>query len=856
MNAAARIADRAPSNGAPANGARLVATDGRPLPLAGTLLRADACAGLCRVVLEQRFVNPHAEPLTVTYLVPLPADGAVAGYAFRIGDVRVVGEIDRKRRARERFEEALIQGRTAALLEQERSSLFTQRVGNVPPGAEVVCELTIDQPLAWTEGGWEWRFPTVVAPRFLGEPGRVADAARVTVDVADGPVAARAGLALTLRDTLTGAPSSPSHALRVERDTVTLAADAALDRDIVVRWPVSMPAAHAALDVARPSPRRSGAAGAPRTGSAFGALTLVPPALKPRAVPRDLIVLIDTSGSMGGEPLDQARRVVGALVDALGPTDQLELIEFSDQPRRWTSRPQPATQDNKQAAHKWLRKLRASGGTWMRDAIIEALAPLRGEAQRQVVLVTDGLIGFESEIVAEILDRLPRGSRVHAVGVGSGVNRSLTGPAARAGRGVEIVCSLGEDVEPLVRRLMARTAAPLVVDLEVSGPAVRAVGPARLPDLFAGAPARLCLELAPEGGELVVSGRTADGEWTQRLSVPPTAIGEGSPAVVALYGREAVEDLEARAAAGAGASVDPEIEALGLEFSISTRLTSWIAVSETVTVDPTAPTRQVTQPHELPHGMSAEGVGLRPAGRASASLTQAGGLGGFGSFAEAVEAAKSMARPSAPMGGPGAPAPMAPPPPPRSAPSTGAPPPQAASYDDLEAEEAEEADEGGPSMQAPLDDDAFGDAELDEPPLEPAPAQPAKKRASLFGRLREMIGGRGEKEEKEEKAEKDAEKAKGAAPRLRRLRGRIVLQSDDRLVIEVAVDAELDWSRPESVVLALADRTTNLATLEPAGTTSPRTLRPGQTLRLVISLHVPLNADPTEIRMGDVVIDL
>ena len=105
----------------PSSGGRLVSVDGKTLPLLGAALDAEACAGLARVVLEQRFRNPYAEPLAVTYLLPLPADGAVSGFSFRIGDRTIAGVVDRREAARERFERALIDGKTAALLEQDRS---------------------------------------------------------------------------------------------------------------------------------------------------------------------------------------------------------------------------------------------------------------------------------------------------------------------------------------------------------------------------------------------------------------------------------------------------------------------------------------------------------------------------------------------------------------------------------------------------------------------------------------------------------------------------------------------------------------------------------------------------------------
>jgi len=318
-------------------GGRLVTTDGRTLPLLGVTLAAEASGGLARSVLEQRFVNPYAEALRVSYLMPLPVDGALAGYAIRIGDRRIVGEVDRIQAARERFETALLEGRSAGLVDQERPNLFALELGNVPPGGEVVAELTIDQRLAWLdEGAWEWRFPTVVAPRYLGADGRVIDAEQVMVDVAETPVASRATVTLLVRDALLDdrAPVSPSHrtsvmprapGCQVRIESMTL------DRDVVIRWQATGATTGLSLDTARPAEGRLHA------DAAYGLLTVVPPSPEHRAasLPRDLIVLIDTSGSMAGEPLAQAKMVARALLQSLGETDRLEMIEFSTTPRRW-----------------------------------------------------------------------------------------------------------------------------------------------------------------------------------------------------------------------------------------------------------------------------------------------------------------------------------------------------------------------------------------------------------------------------------------------------------------------------------------------------------------------------------------
>jgi Ca-activated chloride channel family protein len=605
------------------SGGRLVTTDGRALPLRGVSLAADAGGGLARAVLEQRFVNPHAEPLRVSYLVPLPADGALAGYAIRIGERRIVGTVERIKAARERFETALIEGRTAGLVDEERPSLFTLELGNVPPGAEVVAELTVDQRLAWLhEGAWEWRFSTVVAARYQGAEGRVSDAERVTVDVAEEPITARADVTLLLRDVLTEGrrPQSPSHDLSAAPGSTgwqVRIEDAALDRDLVVRWHTAAAAAAVTLDAART------AEGHARAGSAYGLLTLVPPAPEAGApaVPRDVILLLDTSGSMQGEPIDQARILARALVQGLGEQDRLEMVAFASAPRAWRRRAAPMTEETRREALAWLETLVAGGGTEMRDAIFRALRPLRRDAQRQVVLVTDGLIGFENEIVAAVARDLPASSRLHVVGVGSSVNRGLTAPAARAGRGVEILVGLDEAVSPAVTRLLASTQAPVLTDVTLAGAALRAQAPRALPDVHAGAPLRAALELWPEGGEVLVQARTANGPWEHRVAVPALAPGQGRAAVVSLYGREAVEDLAVRRATG-DKTVDKEIERLGLDFQIATARTSWVAIGEEPSVDPGKPFRRARMPHAMPHGLSVQGLGLR------SQLSMRGAFGG------------------------------------------------------------------------------------------------------------------------------------------------------------------------------------------------------------------------------------
>ena len=715
-------------------GSRLVSADGRALSFLGGTLSVDAVAGVACVTLRQRFVNPHAEPLRVTYTVPLPSDAAVSGFAFELSDQRIVGEVDTRSRARARFEEALIEGRTAALLEQDRSSLFTQEVGNIPPGEEVTCELVLDQRLRWRQGGWEWRFPTVVAPRYGSSAAHSQDAQPPSVPVSEAGTPARMALTLTIRDTLTGAVHSPSHALHVTSGASTTAglraeSGAALDRDIVIGWPVAalQPGAH--LEVGR--------TGQPEAG---GLLTLVPPSRPMPPVPRDLIVLLDTSGSMGGAPLRQACAVTEALIESLGEGDQLQIVEFSTQPRAWRPSPVHMSQSSRQEAIRWVRSLRAGGGTEMRTGILAALGTIRDEAQRQVILVTDGLISFESEITHAILERLPRGSRVHTLGIGSSVNRTLLTSAARAGGGLELIIGISEEPDGVAAELVSATAAPQVVDVSLAGSALLAVDHHRIPDLMAERPVQVAVRLRPEGGTLVVHGHTAAGPWTQTISVPPTATQSGSLAVVKLVGRERVAELELRAAIGE--NVNDKVEAIGMAYQIATRLTSWIAVSTQETVDATAPTRQQTVPQALPHGMSAEGLGLRMPSPPS----------GHTSFFSAPA-----------MLGPGT---M------EGAPSSAAPP-RAPRFKEQRARgDAPSKDQAPRPVSEVVDDQDvyFGDLE-DDSFSSPVPLTD------------ENI----------------------LLPPVRILWGRVLLAKGDLLVIEFDVDLVLDWSPPEQVLLWLAD---------------------------------------------------
>jgi Ca-activated chloride channel family protein len=576
-------------------GATLVSVDGRTCPLEAARIAAEASGGIASSTLVQTYRNPYAEPLEVVYTLPLPADGAVIGYSMRLGCRVIRGEVRSRGDAKAAYEKALFEGRQAALLEQDRDDTFTQRLGSLPAGQQAEITIEVLHPLAFLLGvgdsgpQWEYRFPTVVGVRYEGAAGRVPDADRLELDRATtaGEIPTRIELTLTTID------DAGNAARRVE--------PMPLDRDLVLRWAAGCAAIGAQL-VEGP--------GLPGDDGRYGMLTITPPRVPEAAFSRDLTILIDASGSMSGRPITWAKEVAAGLLRSLDEGDRFEVIAFAGRPRSLTGGIIQVTPKSLGALLGELARLEAGGGTEMAHAVGEALRPLRPDSQHQVVLITDGEIGFEDEIVARIFNGLPDGARLHTVGVGAAPNRTLTSRAARAGRGVESFVCGDAEVQATMKRLFAATARPVLTDLRIASSAIRGIAPARPRDVLAGQPLVVAVELDPAGGALEVSGRLAGSTepWIWRVMVPPVAARDGAVTTVplgALYGRETIADCEL----GERRS-DDRVMKVALRHRIASRVTSLVAISEEPAVDPKAPRRRVALPVEMPAYVSAEGAGL------------------------------------------------------------------------------------------------------------------------------------------------------------------------------------------------------------------------------------------------------
>lgn len=599
----------------------LVSVDGRTYPLESAKLTARAEGGLAFSRLTQNFANPHDEALEVVYTMPLPAEGAVVGYTIRIGERVIRGVVEPREKADAAFRKALAQGHSAGLLEQDRDDTFQQRLGNIRPRTKVTVEIQVLQRLASLAATdsigvqWEYRFPTVVGVRYEGAPGRVPDANRLDVDRdAGGGIPTRLEIDIHVADPSAKIITSPSHFAfcdhRPDGTHVRFAEGERLDRDLVIRWPACTDITEARLVTG---------GGLEGDDGRYGLLTVTPPSAPAATLARDLTVLLDASGSMTGEPIEYAKQVVRELLYSLEPGDRFELLAFANDVKSLTGGMKDAKPEAIRRAHEALLALRASGGTEMVNAIRQALKPLRKDSQRQVVLVTDGQIGFESEVLARIKNELPDRSRVHTVGIGSAPNRSLTAGAARAGRGVELLANDFGSTRESARRLCAATSHPVLTDVSIRGSALRRAPTTRPTDVFTGQPLLAAVELQPGGGTLEVRGSLAGSRepWVRQVTVPPTDAPTAEVPVTplpigALFGRETIADLELTLAASGHADrgLEEQIELFAMRHRIVSRRTSLVAIAEEPSVDPQAPKRVERLALELPAGVSAEGTGL------------------------------------------------------------------------------------------------------------------------------------------------------------------------------------------------------------------------------------------------------
>ena len=595
-------ADRTPlppfENTAAVSSGALISEDGQLCPLEHTNVDARITGFLSRVTVTQQFANPFDSPIEAIYTFPLPQMAAVDDMTIRIGERTVRGTIKERDEARRIYENAKAQGQLAGLLDQERPNIFTQAVANIRPGDKIEVQISYVETLKYDEGEYEFSFPMVVGPRYIPR-GQVPDIARISPPVT--PPGTRAGHDVSISvDLQAGLPvnslTSPTHEILTSGSSIELKEKAVLpNKDFILRYSV------AGREIG------DSVLSYQDDDSGYFTLVLQPPqrVTVEDVTPKELVFVLDTSGSMSGFPIEKAKETMKLALDGLYPRDTFNLITFAGETKVLFEKPVPATMLNLAKAQAFLAARVGGGGTEMMTAIRTALEPSRSsEHVRIVTFMTDGYVGNDQAILQAIQEY--SNARVFSFGIGSSTNRYLLDRMAELSRGEVEYVGLNDDGSAAARRLHERIRNPLLTDVAVDfgNLPVTDIYPKRIPDLFSAKPVIIKGRFAAgAAGTIRLTGKMSGREFSRSIPVDFSKASRTDDAIAKTWARSKIADLVNR---GADAS-KPEITQLGLAHRLMTQFTSFVAVEESYITE-AGKTRRVEVAVEMPAGVSYEGV--------------------------------------------------------------------------------------------------------------------------------------------------------------------------------------------------------------------------------------------------------
>ncbi|MEO7934664.1 MAG: marine proteobacterial sortase target protein [Dokdonella sp.] len=556
---------------------KATARDGQPFELVA--LASDVHYKIGGLVAEasihQRFTNASREWVEAQYLLPLPEGAAVHDMTLRVGERVIVGEIREKEQARSEYVEAAASGKHVALVEADRANLFRTAVANVGPGETIDVEVRWWQQIGYHDDRFSLTLPLTYTPRYRAQSNdddtnapsttqddvHSSDAPRVSIDLELDP-----GLALSRVE-------SSTHALKVSRHgtsySIALAQGSVpADRDFVLEWAPVLGAAPASAMLTETV-----------DGETYAMVMMLPNSALANPLPRELILVIDTSGSMEGESIKQAREALDLALSSLRPSDRFNVIQFNSVTESLFDNAVAATPEDIALAREWIARLRATGGTEMIPALRTALrgTPPAGYV-RQVVFATDGAVDDAGGLY-QLIDHDLGQSRLFPIGIGSAPNAQFIERAATSGRGSSIVIRGPAEVAERMRELFGKLDRPALRDLSLSWPGVADSYPQRLPDLYAGEPLVVVAKLSNLRGTLEARAANSETTWAKSLPLDRAA---SVPGIARLWAQRKIENLEQSIDRGAKPEeVRDQVLQLAIDHHLVSAYTSLIAIEQT-----------------------------------------------------------------------------------------------------------------------------------------------------------------------------------------------------------------------------------------------------------------------------------
>ncbi len=574
-------------------------------PLKHTSVKADISGFLARVTVTQEFENSFTEPIEAVYTFPLSQNSAVDNMTLKIGERIIRGKIMKREEARKVYEQAKTEGKTASLLDQERANIFTQAVANILPNEKIIIEISYVETLKYEDGQYEFVFPMTVGPRYI--PGSVKDANKISPKVAE----TRAGHDISIDVNLdAGVPTegilSTSHPIA----TTNLSSNSARislrdenvipNKDFILRYDVTGRRIEDALLTHRTEK------------GGFFSLILSPPDnfSQKDVTPKEIVFVLDTSGSMSGFPIEKAKEAMRLSLENLNPQDTFNLITFAGDTSVLFDKPVSASPENLEKAKAFLESRQGGGGTEMMKAIRAALDPTDSQKHLRIVcFMTDGYVGNEAEIIGEI-QKHPN-ARVFSFGIGNSVNRLLLDKMAEEGLGEVEYVALTDDGSKAAKKFYERVRTPLLTDISIewNGLPVDDVYPKRIGDLFSAKPVILNGRYTKGAkGTIRLKGKVGGQPFVRNITIDLPENEPDHDVLATLWARRRIDSLMSELykqsnTADAKKEIQEQITSLGLEFRLLTQFTSFVAVEEKIVNQNGQPMR-VEVPVELPNGMN------------------------------------------------------------------------------------------------------------------------------------------------------------------------------------------------------------------------------------------------------------